>query len=173
METTTEVKESKPKENRGFKTADDGRLIIKEGSDDSDSSSDDLEDIDMDSNKKTGNKRGFKDDDPSDSDDEDEGVGFGPSKKRKAMDAKSMASGKSEASSKYIAGGKGIHRSTAESVKSGVSRMSSATTKTAKSTNSQSGGSYKAKKAKGDMKKKGQVDPFAYIPLTRNSLNKR
>lgn len=170
METTAEQKESKPKENRGFKTADDGRLIIKEGSDDSDSSSDDLEDIDMDSNKKTANKRGFKDDDPSDSEDEDEGVGFGPSKKRKALDAKSMASGKSGASSKYIAGGKGIHRSTAESVKSGVSRMSSATTKTA---NSQSGGSYKAKKAKGDMKKKGQVDPFAYIPLTRNSLNKR
>lgn len=168
METTTELKESKPKENRGFKTADDGRLIIKEGSDDSDSSSDDLEDIDMDSNKKTPNKRGFKDDESSDSDDEEEGVG--PSRKRKALDSKSMASGKSGASSKYMAGGKGIHRPTAESVKSGVSRMSSATTKTA---NSQSGGSYKAKKAKGDMKKKGQVDPFAYIPLTRNSLNKR
>lgn len=173
METTTsEVKESKPKENRGFKTAVDGRLIIKEGSDDSDSSSDDLEDIDMDSNKKTPNKRGFKDD-SSDSDDEEEGAAFGPSRKRKAVDAKSMASGRSGASSKYTTGGKGIHRPTAESVKSGVSRMSSATTKTAKSTNSQSGGSYKAKKAKGDMKKKGQVDPFAYIPLTRNSLNKR
>lgn len=35
------------------------------------------------------------------------------------------------------------------------------------------GSQYKSKKAAGDMKKKGKVDPYAYIPLQRSSLNKR
>eukprot|EP01094_Clydonella_sp_ATCC50884_P016458 TRINITY_DN2733_c0_g1_i1.p1 TRINITY_DN2733_c0_g1~~TRINITY_DN2733_c0_g1_i1.p1 ORF type:complete len:1398 (-),score=627.33 TRINITY_DN2733_c0_g1_i1:357-4478(-) len=32
---------------------------------------------------------------------------------------------------------------------------------------------YKAKKGKGDVKKKGKVDPYAYIPLNPKQLNKR
>lgn len=35
------------------------------------------------------------------------------------------------------------------------------------------GGDYKAKKAGGDVKLRGKPDPFAYIPLTLQSLNKR
>lgn len=35
------------------------------------------------------------------------------------------------------------------------------------------GSEYRAQKAKGDIKKKGQVDPYAYVPLSRKSLNKR
>lgn len=35
------------------------------------------------------------------------------------------------------------------------------------------GAEYKAKKAGGDVKKKGKPDPYAYIPLSRASLNKR
>ncbi|XP_066913339.1 RRP12-like protein [Clytia hemisphaerica] len=35
------------------------------------------------------------------------------------------------------------------------------------------GGEYKAKKAGGDMKLKGKPDPYAYIPLDRQKLNKR
>lgn len=35
------------------------------------------------------------------------------------------------------------------------------------------GGEYKAKKAGGDIKKKGKPDPFAYVPLQLNMLNKR
>uniref|UniRef100_A0A8B9UI50 Ribosomal RNA processing 12 homolog n=1 Tax=Anas zonorhyncha TaxID=75864 RepID=A0A8B9UI50_9AVES len=35
------------------------------------------------------------------------------------------------------------------------------------------GAEYRAKKGKGDVKKKGQLDPYAYIPLNRAKLNKR
>lgn len=35
------------------------------------------------------------------------------------------------------------------------------------------GSEYKMKKAKGDMKKKGKPDPYAYVPLARSTLNKR
>ncbi|XP_075790591.1 RRP12-like protein [Pelodiscus sinensis] len=35
------------------------------------------------------------------------------------------------------------------------------------------GADYKAKKGRGDMKKKGQLDPYAYIPLNRAKLNRR
>lgn len=35
------------------------------------------------------------------------------------------------------------------------------------------GAEYKAKKAGGDVKKKGKPDPFAYVPLQLNMLNKR
>merc|ERR1712142_616698 len=35
------------------------------------------------------------------------------------------------------------------------------------------GSEYRSKKAKGDMKRKGKPDPYAYIPLDAKSLNKR
>uniref|UniRef100_A0A674BTJ0 Ribosomal RNA processing 12 homolog n=1 Tax=Salmo trutta TaxID=8032 RepID=A0A674BTJ0_SALTR len=35
------------------------------------------------------------------------------------------------------------------------------------------GGDYKAKKGKGDVKRKGKVDPYAYIPLRKAQLNRR
>ncbi|KAM6415518.1 RRP12-like protein [Rhynochetos jubatus] len=35
------------------------------------------------------------------------------------------------------------------------------------------GAEYRSKKGKGDVKKKGQLDPYAYIPLNRARLNKR
>ena len=35
------------------------------------------------------------------------------------------------------------------------------------------GSSYKAKKAGGDMKKSGQHDPYSYLPLRKDMLNKR
>jgi hypothetical protein len=36
-----------------------------------------------------------------------------------------------------------------------------------------SGGEFAAKKAKGDIKKEGKPDPYAYIPLNPKLLNKR
>uniref|UniRef100_A0A674BT65 Ribosomal RNA processing 12 homolog n=1 Tax=Salmo trutta TaxID=8032 RepID=A0A674BT65_SALTR len=54
---------------------------------------------------------------------------------------------------KYKAGGSGIHRPL------GGSR--------------DLGGDYKAKKGKGDVKRKGKVDPYAYIPLRKAQLNRR
>lgn len=169
-------KQKKAKDaNRGFKTAGDGRLIIaepKRGEAMSDSDDDfDVEDAGGDAaakNSTGGTKRTIADD----SDSDDETADQQPSRKRKATDLQSMASGRTGASSRYIAGGRGIHRPTggAASVKSSTSRMSAATTKSASTA---FGGAFKAKKAKGDMKSKGKLDPYAYIPLSRNSLNKR
>ncbi len=59
---------------------------------------------------------------------------------------------------KYQAGGSGIHRPVAS-----VS---------GKKPNS-IGEEYKAKKGKGDVKRKGKPDPFAYVPLEKSSLNRR
>lgn len=53
----------------------------------------------------------------------------------------------------YQAGGSGIHRPVAKKTTPGAE--------------------YKAKKAKGDVKKKGRLDPYAYIPLNRTKLNRR
>ncbi|XP_069877429.1 RRP12-like protein [Dipodomys merriami] len=53
----------------------------------------------------------------------------------------------------YQAGGTGIHRPMAKKTTPGAE--------------------YKAKKAKGDVKKKGRLDPYAYIPLNRTKLNRR
>ncbi|GAA6107350.1 RRP12-like protein [Tachysurus ichikawai] len=54
---------------------------------------------------------------------------------------------------KYKAGGSGIHRPLGG--------------------REESGADYKAKKGKGDIKKKGKHDPYAYIPLKKAQLNRR
>jgi len=54
------------------------------------------------------------------------------------------------------AGGSGIHRSL----------------KTRK-IDCEPGSEYRATKAKGDIKRKGKPDPYAYVPLSRSILNKR
>jgi len=54
------------------------------------------------------------------------------------------------------AGGSGIHRSL----------------KTRK-VDCEPGSEYRATKAKGDIKRKGKPDPYAYVPLSRSILNKR
>nr|XP_015799764.2 RRP12-like protein [Nothobranchius furzeri] len=54
---------------------------------------------------------------------------------------------------KYKAGGSGIHRSLGQGHDAGAD--------------------YKSKKGKGDVKKKGKCDPYAYIPLKKEQLNRR
>ncbi|KAG7511906.1 RRP12 [Solea senegalensis] len=54
---------------------------------------------------------------------------------------------------KYKAGGSGIHRPL--------------------SGRPDTGADYKSKKGKGDVKKKGKLDPYAYIPLKKDQLNRR
>ncbi|XP_062852235.1 RRP12-like protein [Trichomycterus rosablanca] len=54
---------------------------------------------------------------------------------------------------KYKAGGIGIHRPLGG--------------------REESGANYKSKKGKGDIKKKGKHDPYAYIPLKKDQLNRR
>ncbi|XP_054238178.1 RRP12-like protein isoform X3 [Indicator indicator] len=55
--------------------------------------------------------------------------------------------------SQYRAGGSGIHRQLNKEPALGAE--------------------YRSKKGKGDVKKKGQLDPYAYIPLNRARLNRR
>lgn len=153
--TSQPVQEKKKSKDRGFKTAPDGRLIIED--DDSDS--------DTDKKKKT--TINFS----SDSDSDDEGATSVAEtlpltdRKRKRADSFSMKSGfsgaSSKASMKYKSGGVGIHRPLGGS---GAASTSSQRTP---------GSEYKSKKAKGDVKKKGKFDPYAYLPLQRTALNKR
>lgn len=163
------IKKNVKDPNRGFKVDISGKLVIEEPKrgrnidDDTDSDNDD--DMDEESKKKVSSEK-------SDSDDEITENRKAKSRKRKASSSLSQASGKTGTSSKYVAGGKGIHRpiNEAASVRSGYTNVSS---KTDVSKKSIAGSDYRAKKSKGDMKKKGSFDPYAYIPLSRNTLNKR
>ncbi|RZC36936.1 RRP12-like protein [Asbolus verrucosus] len=134
---------------RGFKTATDGRLIIKDESSDSD----------------TGNKKKFSfDSDDSDSDEDHKSVAetlvLSDRKRKRSASVKSSASSVSQPLAKYKSGGVGIHRSTsASSVRSGTSSVP--------------GFEFRSKKAKGDVKRKGKPDPYAYVPLRRSAINKR
>ncbi|KYN06248.1 PREDICTED: RRP12-like protein [Cyphomyrmex costatus] len=135
---------------RGFPTAPDGRLIIRD---------DNEKDSDVErSNKKR--KTSFLQNDSEDDyveDDVSVVTTKTASKKRKysesVLDVMSL---KSQSTSKYRAGGSGIHRSL---------KM--------RKIDSQPGSEYRATKARGDIKKKGKPDPYAYVPLTRSLLNKR
>lgn len=76
------------------------------------------------------------------------------SKKQQKLKRKKEADDEDlEVSPQYQAGGSGIHRPVSKKAAPGAE--------------------YKAKKAKGDMKKKGRLDPYAYIPLNRSKLNRR
>lgn len=81
------------------------------------------------------------------------------------------SSSKKVALNPYQAGGSGIHRPLAASVKSGHSRYSKSSKVSAASR--APGSEYKSSKAGGDVKKKGKHEPYAYVALSRNSLNRR
>ncbi|EDW82837.1 uncharacterized protein Dwil_GK24935 [Drosophila willistoni] len=171
-------KSSKPQvPDGGFKTAEDGRLIISDKAlrgqatamddDDSDGESSDSADSGNEPDAKT--KRGMEDD-SSDEEELKQQAATGAKRKRKATDALSMRSGKTN-TSRYTAGGKGIHRQLGSTANGGdnVSMKSGHGGKQQRP----AGSEYGSKKAKGDMKQRGKLDPYAYIPLTRNTLNKR
>lgn len=63
----------------------------------------------------------------------------------------------------YQPGGSGIHRKT---------EANANTTENPKR-NKPTGDEYRAKKARGDVKLKGKPDPYAYLPLNKQKLNKR
>ncbi|RWS27747.1 RRP12-like protein [Leptotrombidium deliense] len=86
--------------------------------------------------------------------------------KRKSMDDSDEEEGDDnepmqEEKPQYRPGGKGIHRDV-NSLKKGE-----------KSVSHNLGEEYRSKKAKGDMKRKGRPDPYAYVPLNPQALNKR
>ncbi|XP_008063720.1 RRP12-like protein, partial [Carlito syrichta] len=82
-----------------------------------------------------------------------EDAGIGSRKRQKLKPPGEAEEEELEMPPQYQAGGSGIHRPMAKKVAPGAE--------------------YKAKKARGDMKKKGRLDPYAYIPLTRVKLNRR
>jgi ribosomal RNA-processing protein 12 len=143
--------------NGGFKIAKDGRLIIE---DDSDSEEE--------QHKK---KLHFMESDGSDDEDTAKNTFrdlVHSSSARKRKHGGSVASSKRSALSsmsiesrpmKYKAGGIGIHRPLNGS--SSGNRFPDY------------GAEYRAKKGKGDVKRKDKPDPYAYIPLKKESLNKR
>ena len=108
---------------------------------------------DEDDGQKRGKKRRKDDDDDDDLADLFAALSNGK-KSNKKIAAMENDEDEEMVESTYKPGGKGIHRANPqESI--------------------QSGQEYKAKKAKGDVKKQGQQDPYAYIPLDRNVMNKR
>ncbi|EFA09698.2 RRP12-like protein [Tribolium castaneum] len=143
-------KKPKPEKDRGFKTAPDGRLIITD---------DDSSDSDSDQKK---NKIDFDSDSDSEVDNKSvaETLVLSDRKRKRAASVKSGVSSVSQPPAKYKTGGIGIHRATSSaSVRSGASSVP--------------GSEYRGKRAKGDVKKKGKPDPYAYLPLRRSAINKR
>ncbi|EFX68356.1 hypothetical protein DAPPUDRAFT_260244 [Daphnia pulex] len=151
-------REEKKKKESIFKTAPDGRMIIDDGGDSSDSSQE--SDVDL---SKALDKMEVD-------------------RKRKIDDHQSMVDEEDEPSFKYQAGGSGIHRPVAVAVKPSSAKGRTVHKLTTKQRAQQSqekvkptdyGVEYRSQKARGDVKRKGQPDPFAYVPLSRNALNKR
>ncbi|KPP75792.1 hypothetical protein Z043_104935 [Scleropages formosus] len=97
------------------------------------------------------NKKG--DDDEMNDILEEAGVKSKKAQKRKFLSSDYDEDMDVEPQMKYKAGGSGIHRPLPGKAEIGKD--------------------YKAKKAKGDIKKKGKCDPYAYIPLKKAQLNRR
>lgn len=101
-------------------------------------------------------------------------------RKRKKDDRESLVDDEDEPSFKYQAGGSGIHRPVAVAIKPSAKRAVHKLTAKQRAQQSKEkvkptdyGVEYRSEKARGDVKRKGQPDPFAYVPLSRNALNKR
>ena len=144
--------QNKAKKKSQFPIGPDGRLIIKDLSDDDDDDEEDME----------GPSKNMQLDSDSDEDGEKSENTFQKLvSTRKRKHGTSVASGRSRASTtasgpamKYRTGGTGIHRPL-------------------KTEKQDYGSEYRAKKGKGDVKVKGRPDPHAYVPLQKSSLNKR
>ncbi|XP_067909346.1 RRP12-like protein [Heterodontus francisci] len=99
---------------------------------------------------------GAKNEEINESDDEaneileEVGVKTKTAQKRKFKSADDM-----QMDSCYKAGGSGIHRPTPSK------------------RNKEFGAEYKSKKGRGDVKRRGKLDPFAYVPLNKSQLNRR
>ncbi|XP_059163286.1 RRP12-like protein [Physella acuta] len=135
----------------GFKMTADGRLIITQ----------DEEEQDVKKTKGNKSKPDSDEDELEDLFNAISGEMKAKARKRKHAEAAGDDDDENEASSsKYHAGGSGIHRPIAKANKALKEKQ-------------EFGQQYKAKKAQGDIKKRGMPDPYAYVPLNISSLNKR
>uniref|UniRef100_A0A7G3B2B6 Uncharacterized protein n=1 Tax=Lutzomyia longipalpis TaxID=7200 RepID=A0A7G3B2B6_LUTLO len=157
------VEKKKKNPNRGFKVDADGRLVIEEPK--AGQAEEDSDEEEMEESKQSKRNRLMED-----SSDEEPIEEVPKSRKRKAEDALSAASGQTG----YRPGGSGIHRPlSAYSGKSGKTAASWLSKASTKASGATFGQEYQAKKARGDVKRKGKFDPYAYIPLDKSTLNKR
>lgn len=145
--------------NGGFEIGSDGRLIIK-----------DSEDEEGDEDQENRGRFTYLSDDENEETDANTFkalVSTSAARKRKmgGSVASSRVSRKTnEPPMKYQAGGSGIHRPVGGGAKpKEQSRQDS----------NSYGSEYRSTKARGDVKRKGKPDPFAYVPLQKSSLNKR
>merc|ERR1712181_97715 len=144
----------KPTKKEPFKISNDGKLIINDDNSDNDEEG---------KGEKKRSARAMANM-LEDSDDDEEAETFESlvsGKRRKTGGNSEVGSQKSAMSgvqstkstfSKYEPSGTGIHR---------------------KVDKKDTGSEYKNKSGKGDVKRKGKHDPYAYIPLTHQALNKR
>ncbi|XP_020293878.1 RRP12-like protein [Pseudomyrmex gracilis] len=140
----------------GFKIAPDGRFIITDDKEKDDSDAEE-------GNKKKRKKlasflHSDSEDDYKDNDDISVATSKVDGRKRKYSENMSdiMSSKSLQSTSRYQAGGSGIHRPLK-----------------ARKVEREPGSEYRSTKARGDIKKKGKPDPYAYIQLKRSALNKR
>ncbi|KAF4533272.1 hypothetical protein B566_EDAN010507 [Ephemera danica] len=136
--------------NRGFKSAPDGRLIIT-----ADSDSEDGGDSQLQKKRKSGISIA-SDDDLEDEEVEESTTGRSvlvpESKRRRALSTSSDAV--TEPAMKYKAGGSGIHRPSRPDSKPKSKNSDNTAAE-------HTGMEFRAKKARGDVKKKGKPDPYA------------
>ncbi|XP_071441432.1 RRP12-like protein [Hetaerina americana] len=140
-----------------FKTAPDGRLIITD-----DGRSMDVDD-DVTVGRKTQRKR-KPEDSESDMDEDEESVIAPIMGKRKHGGSVTTEGSGYRPPMKYQAGGSGIHRPVNNPVKAKPKQTQK---------KESLGQEYKSNKARGDVKRMGKPDPYAYIPLSHKTLNKR
>ena len=136
--------QAKSKKKSEFEIAPDGRLIIMDSEEEE---------------EQPRKPKGYELEDSDDENDENNFEALVSNNARKRKRGTSVASSKvSEPAMKYRAGGSGIHRPLNADSKKTVKEF---------------GTEYKATKAKGDVKRKGKPDPYAYVPLQKSSLNRR
>jgi len=151
-----EAKQKKRKvaKKNDFKITPDGKIVVDNKILKDDGRSEDEDDDEMDAQRMddTDNLKDYTVDEDGETEETFESLVA--SKKRKISSEtgsmKSRMSGASKRSS-YTTGGSGIHRNLG----------------------SAPGSEYRSKKSRGDLKIKGKPDPYAYIPMTHKSLNKR
>ncbi|CAG0886711.1 unnamed protein product [Cyprideis torosa] len=144
-----------------FKTMPDGRLLITEDKDDDSSGGDDSD-----------SEVEFRDSVSMISDKMKNLGHAGPVLGKRKMDSSSSSAAGSR-TSLYEAGGSGIHRPLSGNMGPPKKRRWNESLRT-QSAGGQMGAEFKAKKGKGDVKKKGaKFDPFAYVPLKKEALNRR
>jgi len=139
---------AKNKKKDEFEIDSAGRLIIRDDSDEEEDTFKRPKGYELDNDSEDGEK-----------DEDNFATMVSTAARKRKRTGTSVASSKvSQPAMKYQAGGTGIHRALHANSKKDVKQY---------------GSEYKSTKAKGDVKRKGKPDPYAYVPLQKSALNRR